>query len=158
MFYKKINMKLTFGKLAIGVAVVWLIALVGLYFLLPSWSVRGQFGDTFGAVNALFSGLAFSGLFWSLRVQQEQLELQRAELKLQREELALTRDELAKQATAQADHAETAIRTAKINGLGALFQGYAQFLGQGKGAFVAQGDWYNEVQQVRRELKTLLKQ
>ena len=47
----------------------------------------GTLGDTFGAVNALFSGLAFAGLILAIT-------LQRDELKLQREELALTRAEL----------------------------------------------------------------
>lgn len=76
--------------------------------LLPGWPERGQFGDIFGSVNALFSGLAFAGLFWSLRVQQEQLllqqdelRLQREELKLQREEMAASRGELARQVEAQ---------------------------------------------------------
>lgn len=48
---------------------------------------RGTFGDMFGAVNALFSGLAFAGLIITLFYQKE-------ELKLQREELAQTREEL----------------------------------------------------------------
>lgn len=33
----------------------------------------GAFGDSFGAVNALFSGLAFAGVIVTLRQQQEQL-------------------------------------------------------------------------------------
>lgn len=51
---------------------------------------RGTFGDMFGAVNALFSGLAFSVLIYTMI-------LQRIELKLQREELRSTRAELAGQ-------------------------------------------------------------
>lgn len=51
---------------------------------------RGTFGDMFGAINALFSGLAFSVLIYTMI-------LQRIELKLQREELRSTRAELAGQ-------------------------------------------------------------
>jgi Putative phage abortive infection protein len=49
---------------------------------------RGQFGDQYGALNALFSGLAFAGLIITLFMQRQ-------ELRLQREELAATRGELA---------------------------------------------------------------
>ena len=36
-------------------------------------STRGQFGDTFGAFNALVSTLALIGLLWTIRAQQQQL-------------------------------------------------------------------------------------
>lgn len=55
---------------------------------------RGTFGDMFGAVNALFSGLAFATLIYTVF-------LQRRELQLQREELAATRVELQRTAAAQ---------------------------------------------------------
>ena len=61
----------------------------------PTW--RGTFGDQFGAVNALFSGLAFAGLIYTIILQRRDLELQRNDLKLQREELALTRKEMEEQ-------------------------------------------------------------
>ena len=48
----------------------------------------------FGAVNALFSGLAFAGLIIAIL-------LQRQELQLQREELAETRKEIRRSAEAQ---------------------------------------------------------
>lgn len=37
-----------------------IILLINLSF--DDWGVRGQFGDLFDPVNALFSGLAFAGL------------------------------------------------------------------------------------------------
>ena len=61
----------------------------------PTW--RGTFGDQFGAVNALFSGLAFAGLIYTIILQRRDLKLQRRDLKLQREELALTRKEMEEQ-------------------------------------------------------------
>ncbi len=54
----------------------------------------GTFGDMFGAVNALFSGLAFSVITYSIFQQNEQIKLQRLELSLQKEELKRTADEL----------------------------------------------------------------
>jgi hypothetical protein len=48
----------------------------------------------FGGINALFAGLAFAGLIYTIY-------LQRDELRLQREELELTRIELSRTATAQ---------------------------------------------------------
>jgi len=41
------------------------------------WTERDQFGDMFGALNALFSGLAFGGIIYTIRQQKEELELQR---------------------------------------------------------------------------------
>jgi hypothetical protein len=87
-------MKITLARLVVFVLIVWVVAPVLLAFCLPDMASRGQFGDLFGSVNALFSGLAFSGLFWSLHLQREQLSLQQKELSLQREELRLQREEM----------------------------------------------------------------
>ena len=40
----------------------------------------GTFGDMFGAVNALFSGLAFAGIIVAIMMQREDLKLQQEEL------------------------------------------------------------------------------
>lgn len=48
---------------------------------------QGQFGDQFGAVNALFSGLAFAGLIFTIILQKKELSLQREELSDTRKEL-----------------------------------------------------------------------
>lgn len=64
---------------------------------IKSFGNAGSFGDMFGAVNALFSGLAFAGLIYALYMQRKELRLQREELALQRKELELTRGELNEQ-------------------------------------------------------------
>jgi hypothetical protein len=71
---------------AIGVVALWIGTPWLLSIIYPEMSERGQFGDMFGAVNALFSGLALLGAIYAIMQQSE-------ELALQREELALTRKE-----------------------------------------------------------------
>ncbi|MCC6696183.1 MAG: hypothetical protein IT365_11190 [Candidatus Hydrogenedentes bacterium] len=61
------------------------------------WDV---FGDSFGILNAVFSGLAFVILIAALLSQKEELALQREELKLTREELNRQCQELERQASA----------------------------------------------------------
>lgn len=51
-----------------------------------SFETRGQFGDMFGAINALFTGLAFAGLIVTIILQTQELGLQRDELKATRVE------------------------------------------------------------------------
>ncbi|WP_437673207.1 hypothetical protein [Sorangium sp. So ce131] len=67
---------------------------------------RGLFGDMFGAVNALFSGLALAGVVYAIF-------LQRQELQLQREELELTRAELRRSAEAQENSEKALVSQAK---------------------------------------------
>lgn len=81
-----------------------LIVVVGIFFLwvctgLVLWDVeeRGTFGDMFGSINALFSGLAFAGVVFAIMLQRKELALQRAELKLTREELKGQKREMALQ-------------------------------------------------------------
>lgn len=86
----------------------WIIfVIVGLFIILSCvifvlfmkeqpWDMnkRGQIGDMFGVLGALFSGLAFAGLIVTLIQQHDDLKLQREDLKLQRQELAHTNLEL----------------------------------------------------------------
>lgn len=59
------------------ICAVWLASFVLIYFCIDGWNVRGQFGDLFGSVNALFSGLAFAGLVITIIQQRHDLQLQR---------------------------------------------------------------------------------
>lgn len=77
-------------KLVIRDSVIFVFVLWALTFILfingeKEW--RGTFGDMFGAVNALFSGLAFVGLIITMIMQHEELKLQREELKQTNAEL-----------------------------------------------------------------------
>src|SRR5687768_2418352 len=77
-----------------SILLVWLIYWILAKFFFKDLGESGTFGDTFGAINALFTGFAFAGLIITIIMQRDQLELQRKELKLQRKELRLTRTEL----------------------------------------------------------------
>ena len=85
---------------------IWLILffVVGFWLLTPilvefaqgllDWKGgAGPFGDQFGAVTSLFSGLAFVGLVWTLFLQRTELSLQRQELESTRKEFELQRFE-----------------------------------------------------------------
>ena len=69
-----------------GVLIVWFLFGIASYFLFNDWSSRGTFGDMFGVVNSLFSGLAFAILILTAHMQRQELELQRKELKDTRKE------------------------------------------------------------------------
>jgi hypothetical protein len=74
----------------IGLICLFIVTAVlfGVWFKLADLEERGSFGDMFGVANALFSGLAFSGMIIAIL-------LQRTELRYQREELTETRKEFA---------------------------------------------------------------
>jgi hypothetical protein len=50
-------------------------------------AARGTFGDKFGAINALFSGLAFAGIIVTLALQRQDLAQQRVEIERTNQEL-----------------------------------------------------------------------
>ncbi|MGG1638257.1 putative phage abortive infection protein [Paenibacillus sp. NRS-1760] len=83
--------------MAVIIFIVWALsgAFVVLAFKKPDGP--GTFGDMFGAINSLFSGLAFSGIIYTIMIQRNELSLQREELALQREEIRKSTEELAGQ-------------------------------------------------------------
>ena len=76
------------------VIILWLVAWIVALLYKDTWTERGQLGDMFGAVNALFSGLAFAGIIYTILLQRVELKAQRKELRLNMEELRLSREEL----------------------------------------------------------------
>lgn len=100
-------------------AIVWFGTGIFIWYG-PFWdgmAERGQFGDLFGAVNALFSGLAFGGVIYAIF-------LQRNELSLQRRELELTRVELRKAAEAQERFHEALAEQGRLQALTASLSAY----------------------------------
>ena len=85
--------------LIIGVVTIIIIYAAALLYLtwpLGEMSIAqtGVFGDSFGILTSLFSGLAFAGLIITILMQKQELTLQREELSLTREELSGQREEL----------------------------------------------------------------
>lgn len=91
------------------------------YISFESWEQRGAFGDMFGAVNALFSGLAFAGVIYAILLQTKELELQREELKL-------TREELTKSASAQSDQVILMKKAAEQNAISSALNAHCQIV------------------------------
>jgi hypothetical protein len=96
------------------------IALI-VYFNFESWPDRGTFGDMFGSVNSLFSGLAFAGVIYAILLQSKELELQREELKL-------TREELSKSALAQSDQVGIMKKEAERNAISSELNALCQIV------------------------------
>lgn len=75
----------------LAVILVWGAAPIVVLLVHGDWpESAGEYGDLFGGVGALFSGLAFAGLIGTLVMQREALTKQS-------EELALTRDSVEQQ-------------------------------------------------------------
>ena len=75
-------------KLILLVIGIWGLSALIIIMTLPSWSYRGTFGDLFGAVNALFSALAFAVLIYTIILQREEIKNNRDEIMLHRKELS----------------------------------------------------------------------
>lgn len=81
--------------LALLVVVVWAVS--GVLIYIYAGEGRGIFGDMFGAINALFSGLAFAGVLYAILLQRADLKLQRYEHELSRADSAAQREQLVAQ-------------------------------------------------------------
>ncbi|TVT83440.1 hypothetical protein [Acinetobacter colistiniresistens] len=88
---------------------LFMIAIVLIWFLFPwalsylakwfEWNIQnpedpnfGTFGDTYGALNTLFSGLAFATLIITLILQRKELQLQRKAVQDQQIEIQKSND------------------------------------------------------------------
>ncbi len=71
--------------LVTSVVSIWVTGAYLIYVYLPTWPDRGQFGDLFGAINSLFSGLALAGVIYTLHMQQKGMELLRSQIQVDHE-------------------------------------------------------------------------
>lgn len=94
------------------------------WYFFSDMTSRAQFGDLFGGLNTIFSGLAFAGVIYTVILQTKDLELQREELKLTREELKRTAEAQEKSEKSLSKQAASLKMTAKINGKSAILQHY----------------------------------
>lgn len=108
----------------VAVVVLWAISAIIIYFYGHSWSERGTIGDMFGAVNALFSGLAFAGLLFTIMLQRQDIDIQREEMMINRKELekSVEVQHLSQQAlTAQVEQMHL---TARLNAMNTVINYY----------------------------------
>lgn len=81
----------SWAKYMIIAAIVVIAVMVTTYLVITAcfgkMDERGQFGDMFGMVNALFSGLAFAGVIITIRQQHIDLEYQRETIKQTNDEM-----------------------------------------------------------------------
>lgn len=90
---EKDNYLKSYIKIAIAFLVLALVFPFAVNAYFSDWTESGTFGDTFGALNAVFSGLALAGVVVTILIQRTELKNQREELILQRNEMKETRKE-----------------------------------------------------------------
>lgn len=81
------------GLTAILVVGLWIANWLIVPMLFCDASSQGQFGDRFGATNALFSGFTIIGLIYTIFLQREDLRIARDSFHQQQQELILSRQE-----------------------------------------------------------------
>jgi len=106
--------------LQIVVILIWLFSIFILFLFIKDWNIRSQFGDMFGAISSLFSGLAFAGMIYTIYLQKKELSLQRQELRDTRKELS--RSALAQEKSEMALNKQVLLQnmTAKLTSLNIL--------------------------------------
>ncbi len=87
---------LFFKRLVVGIILI--VIGYSAVLIITTWPISrfsveaaGTFGDSFGLLTSLFSGLAFAGLIWTILLQRVELKLQRLELQETRRQAILTR-------------------------------------------------------------------
>lgn len=125
----KLNKELK-DSMLIVIAIISVVFIIGVlsvtYYYLHDLdpSERGTYGDMFGGANALFSGLAFTGIIVTILLQRKELALQRQELRDTREELkrSASAQEKSEQAlTRQANNLKISAKLSALNSLVAYY-------------------------------------
>ncbi len=141
------------GAAIVGVAwlVILAITLVMFFTACDATAARwGQFGDAFGTVNALFSGLALLGVVYAILLQREDLELQRKDLRASikaQEDAAL----------AQANQARIAAMTAALSAKQYISESLAEAAKLGSGVTKIKGRELGLADVVEHYKKQMLK-
>ena len=108
---------LLLGSIVLFVSYFWIVK--DRYW---SFEVRGQFGDMFGGVDAIFSAFAFAGIIFVILLQKHELSLQRHQLTLARDELSSMRMEYVRSSEVQEASAQAVILKEVFDKVDATFQ------------------------------------
>lgn len=106
------------------VFVIWACSIFVVYHFVTDSNDRGNFGDSFGGINALFSGLAFAGIIYTILLQKKELTLQRQELIDTRVELRRSADAQEKSEQAFKKQIEVMNLSARLNALNCAVEYY----------------------------------
>jgi len=122
--YLKMFIIIVIGLLVVSIAFPLLA-----YWLFSDWTKSGTFGDTYGALNAVFSGAALAGVIVTILMQRNELKNQQVELSLQRSEMIETRKEMLTNRVTnlvfgQLERFERCIQDFSFTHEGKIFKGY----------------------------------
>tara|TARA_R100000935_G_C2757476_1_gene132225 strand:- start:127 stop:633 length:507 start_codon:yes stop_codon:yes gene_type:complete len=130
MEIKKLKESTSLNSFILGILIIigiWLISILIINFFFENTFNENAawFGDSFGAINSLFSGLAFAGIIYTILLQRQELQLQRQELKNTREELKRSADSQEKTEKLFKYQGDIMNKTARLNGLNQLIEYYS---------------------------------
>jgi hypothetical protein len=110
-----ISKKPSFTVLLVAGIALWLISIPVVTGIYGKPTSAHEFGDMFGAINALFSGLALAGIIYTIIIQREELRLTRDELKRAAEAQTNSAESLKKQLLQQTDASRLTALSALVN-------------------------------------------
>ncbi len=99
---------------------LWALSAFAIYFFIDNWNDRGTFGDLFGVINSLFSGLALAGLIYTTYKNKNLMIDQRNEIEINRKELVRSRKIQEKSEKVLEEQARQMSLNTKLNGLKTL--------------------------------------
>lgn len=95
-------------QVSTAILLLLLLSVVALWLWLPRYLTSTisnlPYGSSYDALGALFTGLAFAGLVFTIFLQQRQIKLQREDFLSQLEEMKMSREEIARQVNVQEKH------------------------------------------------------
>ena len=107
----------TFIIISLCIVLVQIVGGFLVFWIFDKWEERASFGDMFGAIGVLFSGLAFAGVIYAILLQRRELELQRRELAMTREELERSAVAQEKSEAALVEQSQALLTTARLTSL-----------------------------------------
>jgi hypothetical protein len=113
---KTLGFKLTVLFALFVVFVIWLFYVFFIHHLEPAWTKSGQFGDTFGGLDPLFTGWAFVGIMVALFEHSRELKNSRDEIEEQRALQKKTQELLFKQVEALSHTAHVEAMATRLTG------------------------------------------